>query len=222
MFKQSKTKILIFVISTIIIIGGLLISITIGFGNLSNIKTLLNPEQRQLIKKYIFPYKLISQQEQIISQQQQLINQEEKKIRSFVTNLELSDKQSNISIKTFKKTKELSDGKILNKYKLASGFYAGINKTFPGTGYIDFHLDNVIVLSSRGVLSFKKNIEDTEENFQQIKNNINEFIGINQFIKNRNFSLKDLFVFNNKIFISLTEEIQEDCWNTSIIYGDIN
>tara|TARA_Y100000591_G_C21798465_1_gene680718 strand:+ start:169 stop:1575 length:1407 start_codon:yes stop_codon:yes gene_type:complete len=222
MFKQSKTKILIFVISTIIIIGGLLISITIGFGNLSNIKTLLNPEQRQLIKKYIFPYKLISQQEQIISKQQQVINQEEKKIRSFVTNLELSDKQSNISIKTFKKTKELSDGKILNKYKLASGFYAGINKTFPGTGYIDFHLDNVIVLSSRGVLSFKKNIEDTEENFQQIKNNINEFIGINQFIKNRNFSLKDLFVFNNKIFISLTEEIQEDCWNTSIIYGDIN
>ena len=45
MFKQPKIKILIILISTIIIIGGLLISITIGFGNLSNIKTLLNPEQ---------------------------------------------------------------------------------------------------------------------------------------------------------------------------------
>ena len=77
-------------------------------------------------------------------------------------------------------------------------------------------------MSSRGVLAFKKNIEDTEENFQQIKNNINEFIDINQFKKNRWFSLKDIFIFNNKVFISYTEETKEDCWNTSIIYGDIN
>ena len=69
---------------------------------------------------------------------------------------------------------------------------------------------------------FKKNIEDTEENFQQIKNNINEFIGINQFKKSRSFSLKDIFIFNNKIFISYTEEVKEDCWNTSVIYGDMN
>ena len=38
---------------------------------------------------------------------------------------------------------------------------------------------------------------------QQIKNNINEFIGIKQFKKNQFFfSLKDIFIFNNKIFIS--------------------
>ena len=31
---------------------------------------------------------------------------------------------------------------------------------------------------------FRKNLTDDEENFQQIKNNINEFIGLNQFKKN--------------------------------------
>ena len=58
-------------------------------------------------------------------------------------------------------------------------------------------------------MAFKKNIEDTEENFQQIKNNINEFIGINQFKKSKRFSLKDIFIFNNKVFVSYTEEIKE-------------
>ena len=29
-------------------------------------------------------------------------------------------------------------------------------------------------------------------------------------------------IFKNKIFISFTEEIKKDCWNTSVIYGDIN
>ena len=43
-----------------------------------------------------------------------------------------------------------------------------------------------------------------------------------QFEKSHNFSLKDLLIFNEKIYISYTEEIKEDCWNTSIIYGDIN
>ena len=34
--------------------------------------------------------------------------------------------------------------------------------------------------------------------------------------------MKDLFIFENKIFISYTEEIKEDCWNISVIYGDMN
>ena len=116
----------------------------------------------------------------------------------------------------------MSNNKTLKKYNLTSGFYAGINEFFPGSGYVDFYKSNLIVLSSRGVLAFKKNIEDTEKNFQQIKNNINEFIDINQYKKTKWFSLKDILLFNNKIFISYTEEIKEDCWNTSVIYGDMD
>ena len=211
MFKKLRTKKIIFLIIIIIISIYLLISFTLGNDKFRNLKLLLNDGQIQLIKKYIFPYKLISQQQQEIF-----------RLKLKLTYLELTDKENGIEIETYKKTKKISGDKTIEKYKLISGFYAGIYIPFPGSGYIDFYEGNIIVLSSRGVLAFKKNIEDTEENFQQIKNNINEFIGINQFIKNRNFSLKDLFVFNNKIFISLTEEIQEDCWNTSIIYGDIN
>jgi len=216
MFKKLTPKILILLISITILGGYFFISSLIGNQKFSNLKSLLNVEQIKLIKKYIFPYKVISEQEQTISQLSQFIKYIDLSV------LELAIKKNGSEIKTEESIEKLSNNKTLKKYKLNSGFYAGIHEKFPGSGYIDFHKGNIIVLSSRGVLAFKKDIEDTEENFQQIKNNINEFIGINQFNKNQWFSLKDIFIFNNKVFVSYTEEIKEDCWNTSVVYGDMN
>ena len=92
----------------------------------------------------------------------------------------------------------------------------------PGTGYIDFFENNILVLSSRGILAYKENLHDDNENFKQIKNNINDFIGIEQFNKSNEFSIRDLYFFKQKIFVSYIEEIKPDCWNTSIIYGKFN
>ena len=65
--------------------------------------------------------------------------------------------------------------------------------------------------------------------FKQIQNNINDFIGLKQFNKNTiignasySFGLRDLFIHKDRIFISYIEEIEEDCWNTSVIYGNMN
>ena len=57
---------------------------------------------------------------------------------------------------------------------------------------------------------------------QEAKNNIQNFIGIKQFAKGRWFSIKDLTIINNQIYISFSEEIREDCWNTSILRADMN
>ena len=48
-----------------------------GSDKFKNLKLLLNVEQRQLIKKYIFPYKFVTQQQQTITQQQQTISQQQ-------------------------------------------------------------------------------------------------------------------------------------------------
>jgi len=237
MLKKPKIKILIILISIIILGGYFFISLLIGNPKFSNLKSLLNVEQRQLIKKYIFPYKVISQQQQTISQQQQTISQQQQTIyqlqhtvshppvsalSQYLLNLELLKKQEGSEIILKDSIEKLSNNKTLKIYNLTSGFYSGIANYFPGSGYIDFYEDNLIVLSARGILAFKKNIEDTEENFKQIKNNINDYIGMKQFEKSHKLSLKDLLIFNGKIYISFTEEIKEDCWNTSIIYGDMN
>ena len=267
-------KILIFVLSIIIISSYLFISTIIGNDKFINLKLLLNDEQRQLIKKYIFPYKLISQQQQKMSQQQQKMSQQDQKISQQdqtmsqqeqtisqqeqkmsqqeqtisqqkqkmseyeqtisqqqqkisqhivdLSNYELLKKQEGSEIILKESIVKLSNNETLKKYNLTSGFYSGISNYFPGSGYIDFYEDNLIVVSARGILLFKKNIEDTEEKFKQIKNNINDYIGMKQFEKSHNVSIKDLLILNGKIYISFIEEIKEDCWNTSIIYGDIN
>jgi len=62
MLRKSKIKILILLISILILGGYLFLSTIIGNVKFNNLKLLLNDEQRQLIKRYIFPYKFISQQ----------------------------------------------------------------------------------------------------------------------------------------------------------------
>ena len=152
-------------------------------------------------------------------------NNKFKNLKSLLS-AELYSKQTGYDIEIVENIINLSNNLKLKKYQLNSGFYTGIHEEFPGSGYIDFHEgggdDNIVIISSRGILAYREILTDDKINFKQIKNNINEFIGINQFNKHRWFSIKDIFIFNNKVFVSYTEEIKEDCWNTSIIYGNMN
>ena len=134
MLKRPKIKILILLISIIILGGYFFISSLIGNPKFSNLKSLLNNEQKELIKKYIFPYKLISQQQQAISQQQQTISQQQQTISQqqqtipqIYINLELLKKQEGGEIILKSSIVESSNNKTLKKYNLTSGFYAGIN-----------------------------------------------------------------------------------------------
>jgi hypothetical protein len=230
MLKKTKIKILILLISTIIISGYLLISTKIGNDKFQNLKLLLNNEQRQLIKKYIFPYKLISQQQRIIDQRipglEQSITNYKNSLGGILKpeillSLELSKKKSgeDIGISLLEEIR-LSKNLSLKKYQLKSGFYYGINNRFPGSGFLDFYENDIIILSSRGVLAFKKDLENNEENLKQIKNNIHEIT--NYFNLGNWFSLKDIFIFKNKVFISHTEEIKKDCWNIGILFAEMN
>ena len=215
MKKNNKIKISI-IISIIFVSIYFLISFTIGDNRFHALKVLLDNEQQNLIKKYIFPRKIINSLEQSISQQK-------KNIEALnVIAIELDKKENGSDIGITESIIKLSSNKTLKKYKLNSGFYAGINNLVPGSGYIDFYKDNIFILSSRGILAFRKNLIDDQVNFQQVKNNINDFLGIEQFKKSHRFSLKDLLIFNEKIYISYTDEIKQNCWNTSVIYGDIN
>ena len=181
-----------------------------------NLRSFFNNKQLQTVKNYIFPYKLISQQKKEILGLEKILDQIS--FSKFETDYKESLKD--IRIKNLEKTK-LSSGHLFEKKLLLDGFYSGVHSVFPGSGYIDFHDDVLFLLSSRGILSYNENL-DNDTNFIQIKNNINEFISLEQFNKNKWFSLKDLLIDQNKIFISYTEEIENDCWNTSIINGEIN
>tara|TARA_Y100000816_G_scaffold260498_1_gene216822 strand:+ start:672 stop:2084 length:1413 start_codon:yes stop_codon:yes gene_type:complete len=213
--KNLISLIIIFLISSYFLVNSS--SINVAF---------LNNEQKEQIKKYFLPYTYISQQEETISRLEETFYDQNKakdqNLFRYLAQLELSKVEAGDDIQIKKITVELMNNLTLNKYQLLSGFYFGINNQYPGSGYIDFYEDNLVILSSRGVLAYKKNISNENESFKQIGNNIDDFISVKQYEKNNWFSLKDLLIFNDKVFISFTEEIEDDCWNTSIIYGIMN
>lgn len=204
---KKKLYIILPIVFSIIIFAYLSINNICGKDNFRCFKSSFSSDQIHFIKKYFFPYKLISQLENQIYDLHPLYQ-------------EINFKNQNNDIRILNDI-ELSNGKILKFHKLSNGFYYGINNLTPGSGYIDFHNENIIILSSHGVLAYTNNIE---KNFslKQIKNNIQEFISKDNFIKDQWFSLKDIHVYNDVVFISYTEEVESDCWNTSIISAKIN
>ena len=170
----------------------------------------------KMIKKYGLDYKNIVTEEQ-----------QDRNLRKFYLDLELKAKDSlrdfsainENTIKIFKDYK-------FEKYLLEQGiFNLGISNLNPGSGYLDFYHNNLFLLSSRGILSYSKKIGGEKLIFKQIKNNLDTFLNSNQFLKpgyNSWFSFKDLTIIDNKIFISFTEEISQNCWNTSVIFSEIN
>ena len=98
---------------------------------------------------------------------------------------------------------------------------SGISNIYAGSSYIDFLDSKLIILSARGLIAYGE-IKENEISLKQIKNNLNNFLGINSFEEDRSFSFKDILIFNNKIYVTLTDEISNNCWTTSVLYSDIN
>ena len=147
---------------------------------------------------------------EIVTQQNQIISNIPK------IKMELEFKENNLDLITSKKVNKLKKNLILTRHDFLNGFYSGIFEEYPGSGYLGFHEDNIIVASSRGIIAYSP-VNGDKSTFKQIKNNIGNFINYNQFKKDKWFSIKDINIFNNKIYVSFTEEVKQDCWNTSII-----
>jgi hypothetical protein len=143
------------------------------------------------------------------------------KLNIFKTELYFGDSLRDVQIKKLDDIK-LSNNKNMSRYKLLNGFYHRIiGGNYPG-GYIDFHQNNLLVLSARGVLVYDQDMSDVI-NLKQIKNNLNNFIGLKQFQQSSNFLIRDLYIHKNNIYISYTEEFKSDnCFNTSVLHGVMN
>ena len=221
--KFTKKTLLITIIMLILFsLSYFFVNSLIGDQKINLNKLPITEEQRQTIKKYFFPHKFYSQKNQTIA----LLKDEISSLNLPEIELEFKKSLNDIKLEKFNDL-VLSNDKTLKRYKIKNGFYTAIFGKRPG-GYIDFYQNNLLILSSHGILAYSNDLEN-ELNFRQISNNINDFINLKQFKKNTikdgisySFGLRDLFIHKNKIFISYTEEIKEDCWNTSLIYGNMN
>ena len=111
----------------------------------------------------------------------------------------------------------------------------GIANQFPASGYLETYNNNLILMSASGVLAYSNTeLENLKDNLilNQIKTNIGKFISEEQFKKSRIhdfdwleggwFSIKDVAIYNDQIYVSYTREVRENCWNTSLLHGKMN
>jgi len=70
MWKKIKLKYLLLLLILFIVPSYYIINSIINKDVFVNLKSLLSPENKRIIKKYFFPYKLVSLQEEIILDQQ--------------------------------------------------------------------------------------------------------------------------------------------------------
>ena len=108
-------------------------------------------------------------------------------------------------------TKFLSNGK--NDFAIASG-------------YVDIHEDDLI-FATGDALIFKIKLNDLlkmNEGFYAdlIETNLTDIIKTEDFFKKSYYGIKDLTIFNNKIFLSFSNEVKKDCFNTGILIADLN
>ena len=112
--------------------------------------------------------------------------------------------------------------KKLNFYKSNNQLVRGINNFFPGSGYLDLHENKLFLISATGLIGYSNNLYEDSIIFNQINNNINDFLSLDEINKGNWFSVKDLLVVNNNIYVSFTNEQKNNCWNTSVIVAKLN
>ena len=118
--------------------------------NFFELKKLFKENKINLVKKIIFPHKLIKQQEKIIAENRETLIQKE----ALIKNLPIKDVNDELifreKLKYFSNQNyyniKLDENYILEKFQTLDGFYYGINEYYPGSGYIEFHLDKLIIL----------------------------------------------------------------------------
>ena len=97
--------------------------------------------------------------------------------------------------------------------------------------YIEQTKENLILIRADAniFLISKKELNNNKHQLTKIESNIKEIIKDDAFYDNHKITqygswigVKDILIDNNKLFLSYTKEIKNDCYNISILKADIN
>ena len=89
--------------------------------------------------------------------------------------------------------------------------------------YLEVIDDYLITVSGDGYF-FKSIINDelsSLSNFKKINSNLHEFEEYNKIVNPGWMSIKDVKVFEDNIYIAITEEVKKDCYNLSILKSKV-
>ena len=143
--------------------------------------------------------------------------------------IDFEKKFENLKLSEFIDQRLLKDKKIdknineylFSKYTTEDILFSG-NINANGTAYIDFFNNdkNIIIATYDGIFAFSelKNIE----NFKKINSNFKQFINYGEFYSNLQYGIKDIFINNEKIYVSYIDQEKKDCYDLKIISANLD
>ena len=192
---------------------------------LKNLKNKTDEQTKQKLKEYIFPYKYNSLYKKKLKELDNKIINLQKKIESknkIIDKLikkngvyfyETEKKNININKKKKTFTKFTTDHLLIGKYEVAKS-----------TSYLEVFEDKFILSTATGTFLYT-DIENLEKNdffLKPIASNLSEIIKYNEFYIRSYYGIKDILIKNDKIYISYSNQSEANCYNTAILYADIN
>ena len=103
---------------------------------------------------------------------------------------------------------------------------SGISSSQPirASAYIEEFLNKVILVSADGIFIFfdSNELQGKELNAFLINSNIEDLIKNEKFYRNSKYGIRDVLIVDNKIFVSYTNLVSDNCVNTSLLVAPMN
>lgn len=90
------------------------------------------------------------------------------------------------------------------------------------SGYVEISGEDIwIAFTSGKIIYFQKNnFSKKKLNFIEVKNNLEQIVKFHH--ETKWTGIKDIFIFNNKIYVSSTNEVKKDCFNLVLLVSQID
>ncbi len=198
MIKNNKILYFIILILFSVIVGGTIIS-----------------KNNSASKK--FEINILSKQLQIKNQQLAKI---QKKLSARDLNLQNIVSNGNISFKKLISDQKIDNKFIFSKFQTEDILFSKNNSAL-GSSYIEYYDNNLYLASGNGIFAFNK-FENEIKDLKIINTNIKEIVKYDKFYETSQYGIKDLFIHDKKIYVSLINEKFENCFDLSILRADLN
>lgn len=228
--KSKKIKIIFLIISLLVlyIFGSKLISNT-NYNTFSKIKSFIPNPIKYYIKNTIFIIPTLKENIKELEKKNKVlhgtINQNKETIKE-IKNTYFSGSYPLISFHLKEKEKIIKSKYSKYKFTRFQTNFLNNGKASPAkaSAYIEEFDNKIFLVNADGVFSYfyKQNLNQEKFDSIVIPTNIKKIINYPAFYKRSENGIKDILVSNKKLFVSFTNKLPDECYNTSIMVADIN
>ncbi len=181
------------------------------------ISRLIPESVKDFLKETLFIKSSLESKIQVLEKEKLLTAQENITLHTNISQFLRNSSVSNISA-SLQSEENIADLVHVKKFKI--DFLSNGKSLFSkASAYLEIIDENVLMISADGVVGYfnVNQLETNKLNITSIPSNIESFIDYAEFYTQSFLGIKDVYVKEDNIYVSYTKQLQEDCFNISIL-----